>query len=335
MRDCNFDPESNAVLGGHLAVPARSRGLVSPRIVLAYVACALIWGTSWYGVRVSVAPEGFTPFTAAALRYAIACFLFVPIWLLNRRNLKKTSLQEAVWIAISGLLSALSYVLLYKACQHITGGLCAVLFATSPLFALLLAATTRVEALTRATTLGSIMAFSGVVLVFGDRMQISTAQGLAAGSLILASFLSAASNVCLKRHSHHTPTLTVNTIFFISAAVLLGTVALVTGDLKFSYPPPYAATIALLYLAILSTFAAFICYFYFLKHVRLSTAMSLSFVIPMVALIIDALFERDANLNMHTYLGIATVLAGVAICLLFQFESSDADIPEFNRKEAA
>jgi drug/metabolite transporter (DMT)-like permease len=342
MRQCNFNPESDAVLGGEFAAPAKKpRGLASPRIVLAYAACTLIWGTSWYGVRVSVAPEGFPPFTAALLRYAIASFLFVPIWFfsrhnLDRHNLKKTSFQEAGWIAISGLLSGLGYILLYKACQHISGGLAAVLFATSPLFALLLAATTRVEGLTRAATLGSIMAFSGVVLVFWDRMQISTAQGLAAGLLILTAFLSAASNVCLKRHAHHVPTLTVNVIFFVSATVLLWIVALVTGDLKLSYPPPYAATIAVLYLAVLSTFAAFICYFYFLKHVRLSTAMNLSFLMPVVALIVDALFERDSNLNAQTYAGIATVLLGVVICMLPRFETKTEVIASaLSRKEAA
>jgi drug/metabolite transporter (DMT)-like permease len=335
MRQCNFDPESDGILGGQLAMPAKSRSLASPRIVLAYVVCALIWGTSWYGVRVSVAPEGFPPFTAALLRYAITIFLFVPIWFFNRRNLRKTSLQEASWIAISGLLSGLGYVLLYKACQQMSGGLAAVLFATSPLFALLLAATTRVEGLTRAATLGSIIAFSGVVLVFWDRMQVSTAQGLAAGLLILTAFLSAASNVCLKRHAHHVPTITVNTIFFVSATALLLIVALVTGELKFSYPLPYAATTAVLYLAIVCTFAAFICYFYFLKHVRLSSAMSLSFIIPIVALIVDALFERQASLDLQTYVGIAGVLLGVAICMLSQLEKRELVAPVVRRTEAA
>jgi drug/metabolite transporter (DMT)-like permease len=39
-------------------------------VIAAYVACAVIWGTTWYAIRVSIA--GDPTLTALALRFAIA-----------------------------------------------------------------------------------------------------------------------------------------------------------------------------------------------------------------------------------------------------------------------
>src|SRR5690606_35095732 len=45
------------------------------RIALAYLACILIWGTTWFAVRLCVAPGGFEPFTALSMRFVVAMAL--------------------------------------------------------------------------------------------------------------------------------------------------------------------------------------------------------------------------------------------------------------------
>jgi drug/metabolite transporter (DMT)-like permease len=80
-------------------------------------------------------------------------------------------------------------------------------------------------------------------------------------------------------------------------------------------------TLALLYLTIFGTLIAFASFFYLLKHTRLSTAMTLSFVTPMIALLIDAFFEKHNVLTPETYLGIAVVLIGVIISVVKKSEA--------------
>ncbi|HEY0476873.1 MAG TPA: hypothetical protein VGD37_05085 [Kofleriaceae bacterium] len=46
-------------------------------VVAAYVACALIWGTTWYAIRVSI--TAYPTFVALALRFAIAAAILLPI----------------------------------------------------------------------------------------------------------------------------------------------------------------------------------------------------------------------------------------------------------------
>jgi drug/metabolite transporter (DMT)-like permease len=49
--------------------------------------------------------------------------------------------------------------------------------------------------------------------------------------------------------------------------------------------------------------------------------MTLSFVTPMIALLIDAFFEKHNVLTPETYLGIAVVLIGVIISVVKKSEA--------------
>jgi drug/metabolite transporter (DMT)-like permease len=59
-----------------------------------------------------------------------------------------------------------------------------------------------------------------------------------------------------------------------------------------------------------------------LKHVRLSTAMTLSLVTPVIAVVVDSFFERAVTMSSETYAGILIVLAGVAISILLRDKKS-------------
>ena len=46
--------------------------------VLAYLTCAIIWGTTWRAIRVCIAPGQWDPYTALVLRFALASLLLLP-----------------------------------------------------------------------------------------------------------------------------------------------------------------------------------------------------------------------------------------------------------------
>ena len=51
---------------------ARDSGTNRGVAALAYVVCALVWGTTWYAIRVCIGPGGYPSFLSAALRFTIA-----------------------------------------------------------------------------------------------------------------------------------------------------------------------------------------------------------------------------------------------------------------------
>lgn len=234
-----------------------------------------------------------------------------------RGKLKVPSIGEIRWIAISGLLSGIGYGLLYVCEEQISGGLAAVLSATAPLIATIIAMRTNTESPSRRAVVGSLIALIGVALVFHDRLAVSPAQATAVGLMTCVCALNACSNVAMKKHAHDVVALTSNLIFFAAAALTLWMMALITGTWMIGNVD-LMPLLALVYLTFFGTLLAFGSFFYLLKRVRLSTAMTLAFVTPVIALVVDALFEKRTILTAESYLGIAIVLAGVAMSVLFK-----------------
>ncbi len=56
-------------------------------------------------------------------------------------------------------------------------------------------------------------------------------------------------------------------------------------------------------------------YLFLIKRLTLMAASTLLFIEPVLALIIDAVWERQIRLSPHTYLGAAITLLGVAVNL--------------------
>jgi drug/metabolite transporter (DMT)-like permease len=294
-----------------------------PKVILAYTACALIWGTTWYAIRVCIGPNGYPTFPAAALRFTFSSVALALVWFFYRRKIKQPTAKEVLWISIAGLLSGIAYGLLYSAEEKIAGGLAAVLSATSPLIAAIMAMMTRTEKLSKPTIYGSAVALVGVATVFHDRLQVSADQASAVGILIFNAFLNSSSNVAMKHNARHTAALASNTIFFLAAATTLWVTAAIAGDCSIPSPLPLAPTVALLYLTVFGTLLAFACFFYLLRTTRLSNAMTLAFVTPVIALVVDAFWERNVVLTMQSYIGIGIVLTGVAISVLLKARSSN------------
>ncbi len=286
------------------------------RVLLAYAVCAVIWGTTWYAIRICIEPGGYPSYAAAAIRFTICSIVLAAGWFLWRKRAAKPEFHRARWITIAGLLSGVGYGLLYSAEEQITGGLAAVLSAMSPLIAATLASMTGTEKSSRTAIAGSAVALLGVVCVFHDRLLVSQAQAVAVGMMLVICVLNACSNVAMKLYSGGVNALVSNAIFFIAASVSLWVASALSGKFAVPLPLPFWPTVAMLYLSVFGTLIAFGCFFYLLKHVRLSTAMTLAFVTPLIALGVDALWEKHAVLTQESFFGIAIVIIGVAVSVI-------------------
>jgi drug/metabolite transporter (DMT)-like permease len=118
----------------------------------------------------------------------------------------------------------------------------------------------------------------------------------------------------VKRHAEGTSNLAATAIFLGVTAIVLVIVALAAGQ-GMPWPPPTAPTLAVLYLAIVGSAVAFLVYFWLLGKTSLMVTSTLVFMYPLVALVIDALFEHAIALGPRAYAGAAITLAGLAVSL--------------------
>jgi putative membrane protein PagO len=282
---------------------------VSRAVVAAYLACALIWGTTWYAIRVSIA--AYPTLIAVGLRFAIAAAVLLP---LAARARPWPRGRVWGWLIVAGALDASAYLLVYLGEERIPGAVAAVLYGTQPLILALLLTAVRIERLTRQHMVGAIVSLCGVVVLFLDQLDISTHQAvgvvLVVGSVVMATLYS----MIMKQKTPGQNHLVSTTIFLTVTAILLGGVALAAPG-ETPWPPPAAPTIALLYLALVGTVGAFLLYFWLLGKTSLQVTSTLVFVFPLIALVTDALFEHELRLGPRGYLGAAITLGGLAVSL--------------------
>jgi drug/metabolite transporter (DMT)-like permease len=280
------------------------------KLILAYLLCALVWGTTWFAIRVSIGPSAYPTVTSVALRFAIASLLLLPLSL-GRSGWPRG--RTLLWVLFAGVLDAAGYLLVYL-------GVAAVLFGTQPLIFAAFATATGSERITRIDLVGALVSLGGVLMLFLDRLEVSAGQAVGVLLVLSSVTVSTVYSMIMKRHAAAVPTLIATTIFLLATAVTLGIAALITGAAP-PWPPPLRPTIALLYLAVFGSVVAFLSYFWLLRRVSMLTTSTLVFLFPLVALLADSLWEPMA-MGGRAYLGVFVTLLGLAVSLVGRARTS-------------
>ena len=303
---------TSAELPGESSAP-KPQQAEAPRskLVLAYLLCAVVWGTTWFAIRVCIGPSGYPTMTGAAARFAIASAILLPLALMRTGWPRGRTLG---WVLLAGVLDALGYLLVYLGEERVSGGVAAALVGTQPLIFAGLATATGMEKITRTDLLGAMVSLGGVLLLFRDRLEVSAEQAVGVLLVFASVFVSTTYSMIMKRHANSVPTLIATAIFLLATAVTLGVAALISGA-GVPWPPPLRPTVALFYLAILGSVVTFLTYFWLLRRVSMLTTSTLVFVFPLVALVVDGLWE-PVQLGGAAYFAVALTLTGLAISLI-------------------
>jgi drug/metabolite transporter (DMT)-like permease len=95
--------------------------------------------------------------------------------------------------------------------------------------------------------------------------------------------------------------------------LLIGGVLLEGNPLAFDWTP--LAWAALAYLTILGSVAAFLMYYWLIRHTSVSWVMMIPLVTPLVAVVIGMVFAGEA-VGWHTAFGGAAIISGVGLAVL-------------------
>jgi drug/metabolite transporter (DMT)-like permease len=277
-----------------------------------YAALVLIWSSTW--VVIAVGLEDVAPFFGAGIRFTLAGAGVLAAAAIMRRPLRTDAMLAAL---IALLPFATTYGLIYWAEQYVPSGLTAVLFGVLPLYvALLSVAFLPQERLSPRLLAGVAVALGGLVLAFGESLQLGSGAkaALAATAIVASPLASAIGNVAIKRRGAGADPLVLNGWAMLGGGLVLLAISAPSED--WGATVWTAASIgSIVYLAAFGTAFTFVTLTVLLRELPAMTASFISLIIPFGALALGALV-RDEAITAAAVGGAALVVGGIVVAQL-------------------
>jgi drug/metabolite transporter (DMT)-like permease len=272
------------------------------RLLLALLAVYVIWGSTYYAVRIALG--GFSPLWLTGIRFSVAgAALYAVARARGARRPTPRQLRNAVLVGL--LLLVGGNVPIVIAEQWVTSGLAAMVAATMPLFAAAIGAMTG-ERPRRREVLGLALGFLGV-------MTLSGAGGLGGAPpkalIVMAAPLSWALGSWVARRIELPEGLVATSLEMLGAGSVLLVGAIATGEpLRV---PSLLPVLGLVYLTVFGSIVAFSAFGYLLSHARPALATSHAYVNPVVAVLLGAAFGEP--LTATSLVSLVAIVAGVLV----------------------
>lgn len=274
-----------------------------------FLLLAAIWGSSFLFMRLGAADFG--PWATAGLRVAVASALLAPIlWKMGKWPELQRHLPPVLCVGL--INSALPFVLFAYAVQHVSTGLTAILNATAPLMGALVAWVWLHEQLDRWRLLGLLLGFMGVVLLSWDKFAPG---GSDAGLAVLACL---GATLCYGLSASFTKKfLTGVHPLAIAAGSQFGATLALTLPTLYHWPlfmPTATAWWSLVALGVVCSGIAYILFFRLIHQLGPSKAMTVTFLIPLFALVYGMALLGE-TITPAMLIGGLVTLIGVALAM--------------------
>ena len=283
------------------------------RAWIAWAAVCLIWGTTYFGIKISL--ETMPPFLMGGLRYALAGAMLAAILVLSGRRLP----PRESW----GRLAVLGFFMLFLGNggvvwgeQFVPSGLTAVLIGTSPFWMVSIdAMVSGGRQLHLRQWAGLLIGFAGIVLLVWPDITAGGAGGRNFALGVVAVQIACAGwgvgSAYTRRHVMPGDVMGAAAVQMLAGGVMLTIAGTVTGEwprLGFS---PRTLT-AFLYLTVIGAVLAFAAYSYALRYLDIAIVSLYSYINPVIAVALGTVFLGEP-FHLRMLVAAAIILAGIAV----------------------
>ena len=270
---------------------------------------SIIWGSAFFNIK--IATYSYEPITLALVR---VIFASIPLLILCKvKNIKIEAFSKR-WkmYALIGMTNiAIPFVLIAIGTSKINSYLAAILMSTTPLSGSILAHFfTRDEKLSFLKSLGVLIGFSGIVLLFFDKVIINDENYIYVFITILGStFYCIGGLLTLKLKQEKNENVTTSTtiwsvIFLLPFSFIIETL--------WNSNPTLASTISLLYLGVIATGLAWLIRFRILTVNGLVFQTQVAYLIPIFG-IFFGYFLMNEVITLKVIFSLLIILSGIYI----------------------
>jgi len=310
-------------------MPTTTTKTASPLLVfIAFAIVYLVWGSTYFFIRIAE-QGGMPPFMLGASRFTTAGLLLMA-WCATKKE-KIFVLRDIASAAVTGILLlfvGIGIVLLSE--RTLPSGMVAILVSSAPIwFVVLDKGNWAVNFKSKATIIGLIIGFGGVILLFSEQIG-HLFSGTGSSSMLVWMLLLLCGSVAWSTGSlfakHNPPSVSgsVSTAWqMIAGGVVYIPAALLHGEFKHldiqAIQPQ--SWVGVLYLIVFGSIAAYSAYVWLLQ-VRPATQVSTyAYVNPVIAVILGMVFAGE-HISLVQIAGLVVILTSVLMINLAKYRKT-------------
>jgi drug/metabolite transporter (DMT)-like permease len=238
--------------------------------------------------------------------------ILICIMVVRKERLPLDRRSISIFLTLGFLSFSLPFAMIYWAEQYIPSSLASILFAIYP-FVVAIGSHVALsgERFTTYKISGITLGFAGILIIFWEDIHIRGVSGTAMGAVLLSTVFQGISLVMVKKFGKHLSPVALNVGGMLAGIVVMYAIALVAEDfsaLRFDAK----GVGSLLYLGTFGTVATFMIYYWLLKRVEAVYLSLVSFVTPVLAVILGVVLLHEA-LGTQMFTGASLVLVGILV----------------------
>ena len=285
--------------------------MIKHKSILGFIVLCIIWSSTWLFIKLGL--ETMPPFFSVGIRFFIA-FLILFLYSLKLKLKFPKELKSHIFLFYFGfILFTAAYGLVYWGEQYINSGLTSVLFSVMPFYTVVFSIKMLPEEhITFKKIVGIVLGFVGILIIFGDQIDLGLEHPLAAYGMIavlLSPLFSALGSIMGKKVSNKYQPVTLNTLPLLYASISFLIISYFTESQEHLHLTGMA-WFSLFYLGIVGTAIAFVVYFWMLRHTSMLLMSSITFITPPMALIWGWVVLGE-QITLKLVLGMIIVFTGL------------------------
>jgi len=268
---------------------------------------ALIWSSAFFNIK--IATYSYGPVTIAFLRTFFGAIPVVGLCLVKKIKIEAFS-KDWYWFAAIGMINlVIPFFLIAYGVQKVQSNLAAILMASTPLSATVLAHFfTDNEKINLTKILGVLIGFSGIVFLFSDNILINESNFTSALLILIGStFYVVGGLLTLKISNKKNENVTASILIW--GTIFLIPITAFT-EKPWNLNPSIASTISLVYLGVVATGLAWLLRFRILKTNGLVFQAQVAYLIPIFGIILGYIFLKEL-ITPKVLISVVAVIIGI------------------------
>ena len=268
---------------------------------------ALIWSSAFFNIKISTYSYG--PVTIAFLRTFFGAIPVVGLCLFKKIKIEAFS-KDWYWFAAIGMINlVIPFFLIAYGVQKVQSNLAAILMASTPLSATILAHFfTDNEKINYTKIFGVLVGFSGIIFLFSDNILINESNFLSALIIFFAStFYVIGGLLTLKISNKKNENVTASILIW--GTIFLIPITAFT-EKPWNLNPSIDSTISVIYLGVVATGLAWLLRFRILKNNGLVFQAQVAYLIPIFGIILSYIFLKEI-ITPKVLVSVAAIIVGI------------------------